>query len=115
MLLGKHGDFCEKAQYLWVRLHPDCFLTALVTAVIPFLSYTLGLERMEASKAGIIATIEPLVATLIGIVVFEEPLRFMSGAGIVLILAAVVVLNVKGKTEKQAAEVKERKRYEESD
>jgi multidrug transporter EmrE-like cation transporter len=29
--------------------------------------------------------------------VFEEPLRFMSGVGIVLILAAVVVLNVKGK------------------
>ena len=92
-----------------------CFLTALVTAVIPFLAYTLGLELMEASKAGIIATIEPLVATLIGIVVFEEPLRFMSGAGMLLILAAVVVLNLKEKTEKQAAEVKERKSNKKGD
>ena len=69
-----------------------CFLTALITAVIPFLSYTLGLESVEASKAGIIATIEPMVATLIGILVFAEKLTIMSGAGILLILASVVIL-----------------------
>lgn len=69
-----------------------CFLTALITAVIPFLSYTIGLESVEASKAGIIATIEPMVATLIGILVFSETLTIMSGAGILLILAAVVIL-----------------------
>ena len=74
-----------------------CCLTALITAVIPFLAYTLGLERVEASKAGIIATIEPMVATLIGIAVFSEPLTLMSGAGIILILSAVVVLNLKDK------------------
>ena len=74
-----------------------CFLTALITAVIPFLAYTLGLERVEASKAGIIATIEPLVATLIGIIVFSEPLTIMSGVGILLILSAVVILNLKQK------------------
>ncbi len=70
-----------------------CVLTALITAVIPFLAYTLGLERVEASKAGIIATIEPMVATLIGIVVFSEPMTIMSAAGILLILSAVVILN----------------------
>ena len=59
-----------------------CCLTAVITAVIPFLAYTLGLERVEASKAGIIATIEPMVATLIGIVVFSEPLTLMSGMGL---------------------------------
>ncbi len=74
-----------------------CCLTALITAVIPFLAYTLGLERVEASKAGIIATIEPMVATLIGVVVFSEPLTIMSGLGILLILSAVVILNLKQK------------------
>lgn len=74
-----------------------CFLTALITAVIPFLSYTLGLESVEASKAGIIATIEPMVATLIGIFVFEEKLTIISGAGILLILASVVILTKSGK------------------
>ncbi len=72
-----------------------CILTALITAVIPFLAYTLGLERVEASKAGIIATIEPMVATLIGIVYFAEPLTIISGIGMILILAAVVILNLK--------------------
>ena len=76
-----------------------CCLTALITAVIPFLAYTIGLESVEASKAGIIATIEPMVATLIGILVFSEPLTIMSGLGILLILSAVVILNLKQKRE----------------
>ncbi len=70
-----------------------CCLTALVTAVIPFLSYTLGLRTVEASRAGILATVEPMVATLIGVLVFSEPLTLLSGLGILLILAAVVLLN----------------------
>ena len=69
-------------------------LTALVTAVVPFLAYTLGLQRVEASKAGILATIEPLVATLIGVLIFSEPMTLVSGLGILLILCAVVILNL---------------------
>ena len=72
-----------------------CFLTALVTAVIPFLAYTLGLRTVEASRAGILATVEPMVATLFGILVFSEPLTLLSGIGMLLILAAVVLLNRK--------------------
>ena len=72
-----------------------CCLTALVTAVIPFLCYTLGLRTVEASRAGILATVEPLVATLVGILVFSEPLTLLSGLGILLILSAVVILNRK--------------------
>ncbi len=77
-----------------------CILTAFITAVIPFLTYTLGLKNVEPSKAGIIATIEPLVATLIGIVIFSEPLTIMSGCGIVLIISAIIVLSIKKKTER---------------
>ena len=78
-----------------------CGLTALVTAVIPFLSYTLGLRTVEASRAGILATVEPLVATLVGILVFSEPLTLLSGLGILLILSAVIILNRKPKTREQ--------------
>ncbi|MBO4347330.1 MAG: EamA family transporter [Lachnospiraceae bacterium] len=77
-----------------------CILTALITAVIPFLTYTLGLKSVEASKAGILATIEPLVATLVGIFVFSERLTFMSGCGIILILTAVIILNLNDKKKK---------------
>lgn len=81
-----------------------CILTALVTAVIPFLAYTLGLRSVEAGKAGIIATIEPVVATLVGIICFSETLTLLSGIGIVLVLAAVIVLNIKKKEGKQSNE-----------
>ena len=74
-----------------------CLMTALITAVIPFLTYTLGLKTVEASKAGIIATLEPVVATIIGIVCFGEGLTILSATGILLVLSAVVVLNVRGK------------------
>ena len=36
-----------------------------------------------------------MVATLVGVLVFGEPLTVVSGFGIVLILAAVVLLNWK--------------------
>ena len=72
-----------------------CILTAMVTAVIPFLAYTLGLRSVEASRAGILATIEPMVATVVGILYFSEPLTVLSGCGILMILAAVVILNLK--------------------
>ncbi|MBP5744098.1 MAG: EamA family transporter [Oscillospiraceae bacterium] len=70
-------------------------LTALVTAVVPYLSYTQGLQTVEASRAGIIATIEPLVATLVGVLVFSEPMTLMNCLGIAMILSAVVLLNLK--------------------
>ena len=68
-------------------------LTALLTAVIPFLLYTLGLRNVEVSKAGILATVEPMVATIVGITYFSEALTLLSGLGIFLILSAVVILN----------------------
>ena len=70
-----------------------CCLTALITAVIPYLTYTLGLRTVEAGKAGILATVEPIVATLVGVFVFSEPLTAFAVIGIILVLAAVVVLN----------------------
>lgn len=94
-LICHPADLCSKfaAATDKLGLIGFCCLTALVTAVIPFLAYTLGLRTVEASRAGILATIEPLVATLIGIIVFTEPLTVFSGFGIVLILAAVILLN----------------------
>ena len=70
-------------------------LMALVTAVIPFLSYTLGLRTVAPGRAAILATVEPLVATLFGALVFHEPLTLLSALGIALILSAVVLLNGK--------------------
>ena len=90
--------FAVAPNLLWLIVF--CFLTALITAVIPFLLYTLGLHMVEAGKAGILATVEPMVATIIGIVFFSEQLTIFSGLGILLILVAVIILNLKKKDTK---------------
>lgn len=64
-------------------------LTGLISAVIPFTAYTLGLKTVKASKAAILATIEPLVATLIGVLIFNEALSLQGIIGIALILVAI--------------------------
>ena len=79
-----------------------CLATALVTAVIPFLAYTLGLRSVEASRAGILATVEPLVATLFGVMVFSERMTVASAMGVALILAAVIILNTGSEKEGRA-------------
>jgi len=70
-------------------------VAALVSAVIPYLAYTQGLKNTEAGKASIIATVEPVVATLVGIVLYHESLSFSAALGIALVLGAIVLLNIK--------------------
>lgn len=70
-------------------------VTALVTAVLPYLLYTVGLNHMRASAAAIMASIEPVVATTAGALAFGETLTLPAFAGIALVLGAIVVLNAK--------------------
>ena len=69
----------------------------LASTFMPYVCYTLGLESVEAGKASVLAFFEPLVATVAGILVFHERLTAMNAAGIALIFAAIVLLNVQGK------------------
>ncbi len=67
---------------------------SIVTSVIPYVCFTCGLKYIEASKANITATVEPAVATVIGIFVFDEKLSILSVMGIILVLLSAVVLNL---------------------
>lgn len=80
-----------------VRLLMMLLVTAFATAVLPYLLYTVGLSRMRASTAAIMASIEPVVATIAGAAVFGEVLTLPALAGILLVLGAIVVLN-RGRT-----------------
>lgn len=73
-------------------------LTAVVTAVIPFLLYTLGLNITTAGKAAVLATVEPAAATLFGFFVMKETVGPVAIAGILLVFAAIAVLSL-GKKE----------------
>lgn len=67
---------------------------SLVSTVIPFLLYTKGLRGIEAGKASILATAEPFIAAVVGVVCFHEALTPTKLAGMALILIAVVLLNL---------------------
>ena len=70
-------------------------LTSVVTAVIPFLLYTLGLNRTTAGKAAVLATVEPAAATLFGFFVMNETVGPVAVCGILLVFAAIIVLSVR--------------------
>ena len=61
-------------------------------SVLAYLLYTKGLEEVESSRASIVATIEPVVGTLVGFFFFREVLSGWQLAGVLLILAAVVLI-----------------------
>ncbi len=80
-------------------------LMALFNTVIPYILYTTGLSGVEPSVAPIIATIEPVVATLVGVVIFSEDISFWGVAGVIVVLTSVTILNLKPLTVKANAKI----------
>jgi len=62
------------------------------STVLPYILYTRGLAQVESGKASIMASLEPVVAAVVGVLVFSEPMGGLTVAGIVLVLAGVVIL-----------------------
>ena len=72
----------------------NVLLLGILSTLIPFLLYTKGLQNMETGKASIMAFVEPMVATIAGIVLFKEILSLQNMAGILLIFISLVLLNL---------------------
>lgn len=66
----------------------------IFACMLPYIFYTKGLSGVPASQASVIATVEPVVAALISVFVFGEVLTLDKLFGMLLILAAIVVLNI---------------------
>lgn len=77
---------------------------ALLTTVVPYLCYTKGLAGLPASRASVTATIEPVVAALLGIFVFHESASVMKILGIALVLSSVVLMGREGQEKENRTE-----------
>ena len=66
----------------------------ILACMFPYLLYTRGLTGVAASHASVMATVEPVVATIIGVAVFGDVMTAGKCSGIILILAGIVILNV---------------------
>ncbi len=87
-------DWKNMADVLQIGELPWMAGLGIVTAFLPYLFYSLGLEFMENSRASVLASIEPVVATVTGILWFQESLTVLAVLGIVLVLGAVVMLSL---------------------
>lgn len=66
--------------------------TAIVVTILPYIFYTLGLTKIENSKAAVLACIEPIMATVFGFIVFHEVLSVGEIVGVALVIIAIILL-----------------------
>lgn len=87
----KHMAACLKPEWNLAGLIAGL---VLLNTVIAYLTYTLGLAHMETGRASILASIEPVVATLIGFLLYKERLSWMTLTGVILVLSSAIIVNL---------------------
>lgn len=68
---------------------------AIVSTYLPALAYYSGLRSVEASRAAIVATVEPVVALAIAVLVEDERLSVVGVVGGVIVLTAATIASAR--------------------
>lgn len=81
-------------------LEPHVLLIGVGFAIIPtalsYLIYFIAVQGIsEISKVPVIASVETVVATLIGIVIFHEAFGVANVIGMLFVMASIAVMNLK--------------------
>lgn len=86
-------------------LSPDAwfylFLLGLLPGTLGFVVAMFALRHIEASRASMIAGIEPVSGVLLAVLVISETLDLLQGVGIALVILAVFVLRVTQKEDEE--------------
>jgi DME family drug/metabolite transporter len=82
-------SFGAQTQKAWLLLG----VMAVASTYLAYLAYARGLERMPATRASVIASIEPLVATGLAAVWFDERLAPLAWVGAALVVCAALSLS----------------------
>ena len=97
-LAGIGGLFlCRPTEVLRiVGERPDAvlyFLAAVVCFVIPYILYNLALREIEASRAAVIVAVEPVMATVFGVLFYREWPTMAISCGMIMVLCSIIILN----------------------
>jgi len=76
------------------RFLPWVLFLAIATTVVPFLLFVWGLERVPASNAGIVSTLEPLAAAVIAFTWLGEHLSAEQIGGALMVLIGIGVVQL---------------------
>ena len=95
----------------WIAIcHPMYFNITQLTDIWIFVGgagavfYTVELDHMEAGKASILCSCEPVAAMVFGVFFFREIPTVLSITGLVIVLTALAILVLSGKKPKDAEE-----------
>lgn len=98
-------DFDQAVGALGSQDLPLFIALGLLGAGISFVMYVIGLDHTAPAVASVVAMVEPVTASLFGVVILGEVLASVQVAGMVLILITVTVLSASsGATSKRAAD-----------
>lgn len=81
-------------------ISPEFIIVILLYALLPtaaaYLIYFSALRHVhESGRVPVITSVEPVVATILGIAVFSEPLGAANCLGIALVIFSIVLMNAK--------------------
>lgn len=93
LLLCKVGDVADKI--VTGDILGTALMLGIISTLLPFALYTAGLKYTAPGKASVLAFVEPMVATIAGVVVFNQQLDIAGAAGIILIFLSIVILSTK--------------------
>ena len=107
------GSFCSTeplaGSLFWLVINPPSKIFAagysmsqwifllvfsLVSMLVPYSFYFAGLRYLEPSRAVIVSCLEPVFAIVISAVVLGEMMRPLQVIGIVVVLAAIVMIQL---------------------
>lgn len=87
LLLVPMVGFSAKSPAAWGAI----LWLAVASTYVPYLAYGAGLQRLEATRASIVATTEPVIAAVLAYFWWSERFGRWGYVGAVLILTAVVL------------------------
>jgi DME family drug/metabolite transporter len=73
------------------------FVFSLLSVLGPFSFYFAGLQHLEPTRAIVVSCLEPVLSILIAAIVLGETLRAVQTIGIIMVLAAIVVVQLPGR------------------
>lgn len=80
-----------------VAVNPAILITfllyAVVTAVLPYIFYTGALKYLPLTRAGVVVCVEPVVAMVVGGVIFGDKIGIVGLLGSLMILGAIILTN----------------------
>lgn len=93
-------DWVPKTSGAWSSLGA----IAVLSTYLAYLAYSAGLRRLPATRASVIASLEPVVAALLAAALFAEQLSALALLGAALVIGAALSLSVEKKTAHPAGE-----------